>query len=251
MSRRPLVAGNWKMNKSLAEAERLARLLVGEIGRRPDRDVLVAPPFIALDAVRQVLRGSGILLAAQNMHFEESGAFTGEISGEMLNSVGCSHVILGHSERRHVFGESDELIGRKVIAALRQGLIPIVCVGETLEERRKQEAETVVQRQLSHALKGLTKPDGLRIIVAYEPVWAIGTGQTATPGQAQEMHVFVRNVVADLFDSDLAAALRILYGGSVKPDNINHLMSEPDLDGALVGGASLNAEDFVRIVNYS
>jgi len=249
--RRPLLAGNWKMYKTVAEAVALAQeIRAGLALPLKDRDVLVAPPFTALSAVSEALRGSGVLLGAQNMHWEREGAITGEISPVMLKDVGCAHVILGHSERRHIFGESDEMIARKTRAAVDNGLTPILCVGETLPERESSRTLEVVERQLERALRALTPDEASRAVVAYEPVWAIGTGRTATPDQAQEVHAFIRKRVGVTHGEPPAAALRILYGGSVKPDNVDGLMSQPDVDGALVGGACLKAESFLRIVHF-
>jgi triosephosphate isomerase len=249
--RQPLLAGNWKMYKTVAEAVALAQeIRAGLALPLKDRDVLVAPPFTALSAVSDALRGSGVLLGAQNMHWEREGAFTGEISPVMLKDVGCAHVILGHSERRHIFGESDEMVARKTRAAVDNGLTPILCVGETLPERESSRTLEVVERQLERALRALTPDEVSRAVVAYEPVWAIGTGRTATPDQAQEVHAFIRKRVGVTHGEPPAAALRILYGGSVKPDNVDGLMSEPDVDGALVGGACLKAESFLRIVHF-
>ena len=250
MSRRPLIAGNWKMYKTIPEAAELAAALAQTVGCLDDRDVLVAPPFPALADVGRALAGTRIALGAQNMHFADEGAFTGEVAAVMLLSAGCSHVILGHSERRHILGETDDLINRKVRQAVRKGLVPILCVGETLSQREQGAARPVVQNQLAAGLKDLTSEEVSRIILAYEPVWAIGTGRTATPEQAQEMHGFVRELLAGLYDRGIASGLRLLYGGSVKPDNISQLMAQADVDGALVGGASLKAGDFERIVKF-
>ena len=249
--RRPLLAGNWKMYKTVPEALALLREVRAALPEPPgDRDVLVAPPFTALAAVAEALRGSGILLGAQNMHWEREGAFTGEVSPVMLKDVGCTHVILGHSERRHIFGETDEAVARKTRAAVDNGLTPIVCVGETLPERESSRTLEVVERQLERALRALTPDEASRAVVAYEPVWAIGTGRTATPAQAQEVHAFIRKRVGASHGEPVAGALRILYGGSVKPDNVDGLMAEADVDGALVGGACLKADSFLRIVRY-
>jgi len=215
-----------------------------------DRDVLVAPPFTALAAVAEALRGSDVFLGAQNMHWEREGAFTGEISPAMLKQAGCSHVILGHSERRHIFGESDDMVARKTRAAVDNGLTPILCVGETLPERESSLTLEVIERQLERSLRALTPDEVSRTVVAYEPVWAIGTGRTATPAQAQEVHAFIRKRLSATHGEPAAAAVRILYGGSVKPANVDGLMAEPDVDGALVGGACLKAESFLRIVHY-
>jgi triosephosphate isomerase len=249
--RRPLIAGNWKMFKTLREAVSLVEEIRGELAKSPARaDVLVAPPFTALHAVAQFLRGSGIAIAGQNMHWEKEGAFTGEVSPLMLTDLGVSHVILGHSERRQLFGESDEGVGRKARAAFDHGLVPIVCVGETLAERESDRTLEVVERQLERGLRQLTPDEASRAVVAYEPVWAIGTGKTATPAQAQDVHAFIRRRVSISHGEPVAATVRILYGGSVKPDNIASLMSESDLDGALVGGACLKADSFLKIVRW-
>jgi len=212
--------------------------------------VLVAPPFTALAAIAEALRGSDVFLGAQNMHWEREGAFTGEVSPTMWKQVGCSHVILGHSERRHIFGESDDMVARKTRTAVDNGLTPILCVGETLPERESSLTLEVVERQLERALRALTPDEASHAVVAYEPVWAIGTGRTATPAQAQEVHAFIRKRLSATHGEPAAAALRILYGGSVKPDNVDGLMAEPDVDGALVGGACLKADSFLRIVHY-
>jgi triosephosphate isomerase len=247
--RRPLIAGNWKMFKTVPEALALVEALRADLARQPaDADVLVAPPFTALSAVAAALRGSSVFLAAQNMHWEKEGAFTGEVSPAMLRDLGCSHVILGHSERRQLFGETDEAVGRKARAALDHGLTPILCVGETLPERDADRTLDVVERQLERALRPLTPDEAARAVVAYEPVWAIGTGRAATPEQAQEVQRFIRSRVARSHGDAPAAAQRILYGGSVKPDNIASLMAQPDVDGALVGGACLQADSFLKIV---
>ena len=244
--RRLLIAGNWKMNKTVPEAIELVRELKERLKGVEDRDVLVCPPFTALYPVGRELEGSSILMGAQNMFYEEKGAFTGEISPVMLKDVGCSYVILGHSERRHIFGESDELINRKVISAVNHDLIPILCVGETLQEREEGRTQEVVERQVREGLKGL-KPEN-EFVIAYEPVWAIGTGRSATPEMAQEVHAFIREILTELFGKEKAEGVRILYGGSVKPENAKGLLEMPDIDGALVGGASLKAESFSAIV---
>jgi triosephosphate isomerase (TIM) len=250
--RRPLMAGNWKMNLTLEQACSLAAALVEHAAGGDDVDIMVAPPFTSLHAVRNTLRGSRVLLAGQNMHWEPGGAFTGEVSGGMLLEAGCSHVILGHSERRTLFGEDDEIVDRKVTAARDAGLIPILCIGETLEERDAGRTFQVIRAQLDGSLAGSLSegepPPGL--VVAYEPVWAIGTGRTATPEQAREAHHFIRGWVEEKFGADAARGTRILYGGSVKPDNVRDLMAWDDIDGALVGGASLTADQFLPIVRF-
>ncbi len=249
--RRYLIAGNWKMYKTVGEAVALAKAIRAGLAERPaDHEVLVAPPFTALAAVADAVRGSAIMLGAQNMHWEKEGAFTGEVSPAMLRDVGCSHVILGHSERRHVFGETDDGVGRKARAALDHGLTPIVCVGETLAERESNRTLEVVERQLERGLRHVTPDELARSVVAYEPVWAIGTGRAATPQQAQDVQAFVRKHIALSHGDAVAAAVRILYGGSVKPDNIAELMAESDIDGALVGGACLKADSFLAIIHH-
>jgi triosephosphate isomerase (TIM) len=249
-ARRPVLAGNWKMYKLQSEAVKLASALSDGLGNAlATRDVVVAPPFTALGVVAEALRGSGIGLAAQNLHFEKEGAFTGEVSAPMLKDAGCSHVIIGHSERRQYFGETDEGVARKAAAALASGLTPIVCVGESLAEREANRTMDVVGRQVDGSLKGLAADAVDEILVAYEPVWAIGTGKVATPEQAQEVHALIRGKIAASHGKKTADGLRILYGGSVKPDNIASLMAQADVDGALVGGASLTAESFLKIVS--
>ncbi len=250
--RKPVIAGNWKMYKLLAESVATAVELKPLVANAGHCEVVVAPPFTAVNTVADRLEGSNVKVAGQDCSTEtKHGAHTGEVAADMLRDAGCTHVIIGHSERRHVYGEADELVNRKTRAALEAGLTAIVCIGELLEERDEPgEAERTVRRQVEGGLRDLTASDLERIIIAYEPVWAIGTGRTATPEQAQEMHAFVRRVFAGRFSQEAAAALRILYGGSVKPDNIAGLMKQPDVDGALVGGASLEAESFARIVNY-
>jgi len=247
--RTPVIAGNWKMHKTWDEARALARAIREGSGDLTRREVVIAPPFTAFAAVADEIHGSGIVLAAQNVHWEDKGAFTGEISLPMLKDAGCGMVILGHSERRQYFGETDELVNRKVRAVLNAGLQPIICIGETLSERESGKHEYTVSKQLSGGLDGLTGEDLLRIIFAYEPVWAIGTGRTASPETAQEMHGYIRGRLLEKF-GETADTVRVLYGGSVKPDNIDALMLQPDIDGALVGGACLEAESFLRIIRF-
>lgn len=249
-ARRPLIAGNWKMHGTRAETERLLAALKLELIGVTDRDIVVAPPFSALETAARLLVGSPIRLAAQNLYWESQGAFTGEISGPMLKDLGCSYVILGHSERRQYFAETDQQVARKVKAAQRDGLVPIVCVGETLEERDRGDTLAVIRRQVRGGLHEQEKAAIAALVIAYEPVWAIGTGRTATPEQAQEVHATIRTTVAELTDQATAEAVRILYGGSVKPDNVDGLMVQADIDGALVGGASLQADSFARIVHF-
>lgn len=246
--RRPLIAGNWKMYKTGAQATALVEALVA--GVKTESEVVVAPPFTALAAVAPLLRGTAVALAAQDMHWENEGAFTGEVSPLMLRDLGCTHVIAGHSERRQLFGEMDETVARKAKAAFAHGLTPIICVGETLAERESDRTMEVVERQVEHALRALTPDQVAAGVIAYEPVWAIGTGRNATPGQAQEVHAALRALVARSHGAPAAAAVRILYGGSVKPENIGVLMAQADVDGALVGGASLDAASFLKIVHF-
>jgi triosephosphate isomerase len=246
--RRLLIAGNWKMHKTVPEALELVRELKERLKGVNDRDVLVCPPFTALYPVGKELEGSSIKLGAQNMFYEREGAFTGEISPVMLKDAGCEYVILGHSERRKIFGETDELINRKVLSAAENGLIPILCVGETLEEREAGRTKEVVGRQVREGLKGF--PAEVELVIAYEPVWAIGTGRSATPEMAQEVHKFIREVLTELFGQKKAGKTRILYGGSVKPENAKSLLEMEEIDGALVGGASLKAESFEKIVKF-
>ncbi|PYS67024.1 MAG: triose-phosphate isomerase [Acidobacteria bacterium] len=249
--RKPVIAGNWKMYKSLGEAVETALALKPLVANANHCEVVIAPVFTAIKTVADRLEGSNIKVAGQDCSTEvEEGAHTGEVTASMLKDVGARYVIVGHSERRQIYCETDMSVSKKVKAALSDGLFVIMCVGESLEQREQGKAENVVAGQLNGGLNGLTAPDLDRIILAYEPVWAIGTGRTATPEQAQEMHAFIRRVFAERHSSGAADALRILYGGSVKPDNIAGLMSQPDIDGALVGGASLKADSFAQIVNY-
>lgn len=248
MSRKLFIAGNWKMNLSRSGCVELAKSLVKEVGTTDKVDLAVCPPFVYLTDVAAAVAGSHVALGAQNMFYENNGAFTGEISGAMLKDVACRYVILGHSERRHVIGETDELINRKMIKALSDGLDPIFCVGELLEERQANKTNDVVRRQVQVGMEGISKADAAKITIAYEPVWAIGTGVTATPQQAQEVHAMIRGLVAKLYDATLADGIRIQYGGSVKPSNAAELLGQADIDGALVGGASLKASDFIGII---
>jgi len=248
--RKPIIAGNWKMNKTIAEAKDLAAKLMPLVSGARDREIVLAPTFTALHSVSEVVKGTNMTLAAQNLHWEDKGAFTGEISAEMLLDLGCKYVIIGHSERRQYFGETDETVNKKVRQALNKGLLPIVCVGELLSEREAGKATEVIDRQVTGALKGVTAAEMQKIVVAYEPVWAIGTGKTATPDQANEIHAFIRNKVKSLYDAGVAEGLRIQYGGSVTPENVSQLMAKPDIDGALVGGASLKPESFAALVNF-
>ncbi|HKX29275.1 MAG TPA: triose-phosphate isomerase [Blastocatellia bacterium] len=249
--RKPVIAGNWKMYKLISDAVTTVTALKPLVANANHCEVVVAPPYTALKVVADRLEGSNIKTAAQNLSTEtRQGAHTGEICGEMIKEAGGTHVIIGHSERRTIYGETDAAVNRKLRAALHFNLVPIVCIGETLVERDAGREAEVVGSQLEHSLTELTATDLMRIILAYEPVWAIGTGRTATPEQAQQMHAFIRQWISEKFGADAADSLRILYGGSVKPENISDLMREVDIDGALVGGASLDADSFARIVHY-
>ncbi|NWF94228.1 MAG: triose-phosphate isomerase [Syntrophaceae bacterium] len=250
MERLPFIAGNWKMNKTVEEATGLVRELKTSLSGVKDVEVAVAPPFTALYSVSQELMGSSIRLAAQNVFYEEKGAFTGEISPLMLKAIGCQYVIIGHSERRQFFGETDETVNRKMKVALTHGLNPIFCIGETLKEREEGKTFSVIRRQIEGGLQGLGENEMKGVVIAYEPVWAIGTGKTATPEQAEEVHRFIRERLEKLYSPEIARGVRIQYGGSVTPENIRGLMGQEDIDGALVGGASLKAESFSRIVRF-
>ncbi|MGB4755046.1 MAG: triose-phosphate isomerase [Fervidobacterium sp.] len=241
-----MLAGNWKMNKTPYEAQQFANMLADSLVGFTFFDIYIAPTFVALDRVREAISSSNIKLAAQNMYFEDSGAFTGEISPKMLKELNVSAVILGHSERRKIFGEADELINKKVKKALNEGFVPIFCVGETLEERQKGLTFAVVEKQVREGFYGLSKEEAQKVVIAYEPVWAIGTGVVATPQQAQEVHAFIRELLVKMYDDQTAQTIRILYGGSVTPENFFGLFIKKDIDGALVGGASLK-ESFVQL----
>ncbi|HTL71028.1 MAG TPA: triose-phosphate isomerase [Candidatus Eisenbacteria bacterium] len=247
-SRRPVIAGNWKLNKTIKEAIDLVTMLKRMVTDFQNVDVIVCPPFTALSEVSEILMESEIRLGAQDLYWEEKGAFTGEVSATLLKDAGASFVIVGHSERRQFFHETHETVNKKTRAALKAGLTPIVCVGESLTERETGKTFSVLSEQLKGAFAGFTKAEIQSLILAYEPVWAIGTGKVATPAQAQEAHAFIRNEIAKAFGEDAAQGLRIQYGGSVKADNIAELMRETDIDGALVGGASLDAAGFAEIV---
>lgn len=248
MTRRILIAGNWKLHKTVGESVELARAVLHKLPREADVDVIVSPVFTALHAVHEAIGDGRVGIAAQNCHFEDQGAFTGEVSPALLKDVGCSSIIVGHSERRHVFGESDDGIRRKVAAVLSHGLTPIVCVGETLDQREADQTESVVLGQVESALGSLDAGSVERSVIAYEPVWAIGTGRTAQPDDAQAVHAAIRGWLKERFGDATAATVRILYGGSVKPANAAALLAQPDIDGALVGGASLEAKSFLEIV---
>src|SRR6476659_9581338 len=244
---RKLIAGNWKMNTDRATAIKLARAIVGRAGMHSAVDFLVCPPFVYLSAVNEVLKCSKVALGAQNMYHEANGAFTGEISAAMLLDVGCSHVILGHSERRHILKETDADVNKKTLAALKAGLVPIVCVGELLAEREAGQTAAVIRRQFEGSLEGVSAADIAKTVIAYEPVWAIGTGKVATPQQAADVHADLRKLLRERYNNESAEKVRILYGGSVKASNAGELLAQPNIDGALVGGASLNADDFLGI----
>ena len=246
--RKIIIAGNWKMHKTNEEAEKLARGLLGVVKPRDNVKMVLCPPFTALERVSKVIEGSFIELGAQNLFYEKEGAYTGEISPLMLKSVGCRYVIIGHSERRKYFKETDELINRKIRSAIQEGLIPIFCVGETLEERERGKAQVVVERQVREGLKDIDREG--EVVIAYEPVWAIGTGKTATPETASQMHKFIRAIIGEIWGEVKAQEITILYGGSVKPENIDSLMSQDEIDGVLVGGASLDVNSFARIYNF-
>ncbi|HID96056.1 MAG TPA: triose-phosphate isomerase [Candidatus Latescibacteria bacterium] len=246
--RRPIVAGNWKMNKTAQEAVALVVELKELVSDVKDVEIVLCPPFTALEAVSRCIEGSDICLGAQDMFWEKSGPYTGEVSAEMLLTLGCKYVILGHSERRTHFGETNQTVNRKVKTALESGLVPIVCVGERLEERRSGDAKKVVEDQVTRAFDGVPLGGAERAVVAYEPVWAIGTGLTATPDQAQEVHSHIRQILAELYNAEVAEGIRIQYGGSIKPENARDLFAQQDIDGGLVGGASLKAESFAGII---
>ena len=247
-SRKKFIAGNWKMNKTPADGVSLVADIVAAVGKQADVDVVVCPPFTGLESAGKALDGSNIKLGAQNMHFEASGAFTGEVSAAMLRSIFATHVILGHSERRTFFGENDEIVNKKVLAALKNQLRPIFCIGETLAERESGATLKVVQTQVERGLEGVSKELATNVVVAYEPVWAIGTGKVATTEQAQEVHAFIRGLLVKLFGDAVAQKVRILYGGSMKPSNAPELLAQKDIDGGLIGGASLEARSFVELV---
>lgn len=246
--RKIIIAGNWKMNKTTTEAIELANGLKRELYKIDDIGIVICPPFTAIDEVAEVVYESNIGLGAQNMHWEDAGAFTGEVSAPMLKELGCGYVILGHSERRQYFHETNETVNKKLRSALKHGLTPIVCVGESLEERESGRTFDVIRDHVTNSLKGLDKDEVKKVIVAYEPVWAIGTGKTATPDQAQEVHCFIRELLEKAYTREIAEEITIQYGGSVKPGNIKELISRKDIDGALVGGASLDVKSFSEIV---
>lgn len=249
--RKPIIVGNWKMFTNLLQATELVKGLKTAVGKITETEIGVCPPFVYLVPVKSLVEGSHIKLGAQNCHWMNEGAFTGEVSPTMLKDIGCNYVILGHSERRHQMGESDEIINKKLKSALNAGLTVIFCIGELLQEREEGKTEAVLRRQLEQGRDGITPEQVNNIIIAYEPVWAIGTGKTATPEQAQETHSFIRKFIASLFNEAVAKNIRIMYGGSVKPENSAQLSAQPDIDGFLVGGASLKADSFTQIIlNY-
>jgi len=247
--RKPFMAGNWKLNLLSNEAVELAGQ-VADAASKQDVEVGIAPVYTVIPAVREAIKGSNVRLMAQNLFYEDSGAYTGEVSGPMLKDAGCTHVIIGHSERRQYFNETDETVNKRLKAALTHGLVPIVCIGESLEEREADKTMEVIERQVKGALQDIEEKDLKEMVIAYEPVWAIGTGKTATSDQAQEVHARIRSLIKDLYSRDLADGMRIQYGGSVKPENVSELMGMDDIDGALVGGASLKADKFIPIIRY-
>lgn len=249
--RTPVIAGNWKLFKTIGEATAFINELKPLVAETRGVEIVVSPVFTALSRVSESASGSNINVAAQDCYWEEEGAFTGEVAPRLLKDAGCSHVIIGHSERRQYFGEVDATVNKKTKAVIAAGLTAIVCVGETLTERESDKTFSVIETQVQCGLEGLAKELVAKVIIAYEPVWAIGTGRTASNEQAQEVHAFIRNLVARLFDDSTASAVRILYGGSVKPDNVKGLMAQADIDGALVGGASLKADSFAAIANFN
>lgn len=243
------MAGNWKMNKTIAESVSFVHMLKTAVSDVKDVDVLVFPTFISTNAVYNEVKGLNIKVGAQNLFWEEKGAFTGEVSASMLKDAGCSYVLIGHSERRQYFGEVDKTVNKKVKAASLNDIVPIVCVGETLKEREENTTFKVIKKQVKESLSDLSQEEASKLVIAYEPVWAIGTGKTATPQQAQEVHAFIREIYSQLY-KNAADKVRILYGGSVKPDNVSELMKQSDIDGGLVGGASLEVESFIKLVKY-
>ncbi|SEA45628.1 triosephosphate isomerase [Desulfuromusa kysingii] len=250
MMRKPLIAGNWKLNKTINESQQLSRQLLESLGTVSNREIVIAPVFTALNAVSEIIKSSSILLAAQNCYPATTGAFTGELSPLFLQDAGCQYVIIGHSERRQLLHETNAFINQKLIGVIQAGLKPILCIGETLQQREDGQMLEILGQQIKEGLVDLTTDQMATVVIAYEPIWAIGTGKTASSEQAQEAHAYIRSLLQEIFNSSVAEQTRILYGGSVKPDNIDTLMAQTDIDGALVGGASLKAEDFVRIVRF-
>ncbi len=250
INRRPLIAGNWKLYKTLPESEAAIERLQKLVDSHQDRDIMIAPTYVSLAGAKNKIHLSNLYLGAQNIFWEKEGAFTGEISGEMLKSAGCNYVLIGHSERRQIFGETNVSVNKKIHAALDAGLKPVLCIGETGTQREEDQTDQVIESQISQGLKEIPQRKPEEIVIAYEPVWAIGTGKTAQPDQAQEMHAKIRAIITNLFSTEFADNTRILYGGSVKPANISALMALSDVDGVLVGGASLDPEIFAQIVNF-
>lgn len=246
--KKKLIAGNWKMYKTPSESINFVKDLLGKMGDYQDREVLICPPYTSLYPVSEIVKGTSLFLGAQNIFYEDEGAFTGEISPGMLKDIGVTFVICGHSERRNIFGETDDIINRKIGKVVEYGMMPILCIGEKLEEREKGRTFEVIKKQLENSLKNFKNID--KLTIAYEPVWAIGTGKNATPQQAEEVHTFIREWISKKYGEDAGISIRILYGGSVKPENIDDLMKEKNIDGALVGGASLDVDKFVRIIEY-
>lgn len=248
--RKPIIAGNWKMFKTIEESVKTVSELKPKVSNVKDRDIVICPVFTSLRSVCEAAKGSNIKIGAQDLYWEEKGAFTGEISAGQIKDTGCTYVIIGHSERRQFFHETNDTVGKKIHAALKSGLIPIVCVGELLAERESGKTFAVNEKQIREGLGTMSQEQAKAIVIAYEPVWAIGTGKVATPSQAEEVHIYIRKTVASMFGQETAEGIRILYGGSVKPENISELMSQSNIDGALVGGASLEAESFTKIIKY-
>ena len=251
MHRRPIIAANWKMHKTIKEAEEFLQRFSERVKEIKHTEIVIAPPFTTLSPLKNMLKGTTLKLAAQNMHFEKKGAYTGEVSPVMLNELGCEYVIIGHSERREHFKEDDELINRKLKAAFEYVLVPILCIGESFAQRRAGETEAVLARQLRADLRSIKREYIEKIVIAYEPIWAIGTGETASPEDAQAGAKFIRKVIKELYDKATAQSVRIQYGGSIKPENISEIIKQPDIDGALVGGASLDADAFAEIIKQT
>ncbi len=249
--KKPFIVGNWKMNLSLKDAVKLAGEIKSFAGNMVNTHIGICPPAVFLSDIFKVITGSNVILGAQNIHFEDNGAFTGEISGLMIKDVGCTHTILGHSERRHVFGETDEFINKKLKKCFVDDISPIFCVGETLDERENGKTNDVIEGQLQNGLKDTNTADAKKLTIAYEPVWAIGTGKTASPEQANEVHAFIRDFLSKKYDANIASDIIIQYGGSVKPDNIRDLLMQNDIDGALVGGASLKSDSFLEMIEIA
>jgi len=250
MMRKPIIAGNWKMYKTVPEAKELVKGVLDKLGAYEQVEVVFCPPFTALSAVKELIKGTSVGLAAQNLHWKEEGAYTGEIAPAMLKDLGCDYVIIGHSERRQYFGETDETVNLKAKAALAAGISPIICVGESLEEREAGKTNSLIKEQTEKALAGIAASDIAKVVIAYEPIWAIGTGKSSNGQDANEVCGLIRATIAGLFGADAANQVRIQYGGSVKPNNIKEFMDQPEIDGALVGGASLEADSFINIIKY-